>query len=345
MDKRIILSVAGSGKTSEIIRKISYNDRAIIVTYTENNYKNIKNKIINKFEEIPPNVKIYTYFSFLYKFCFAPLKKGFLTKGLTFSQVNNKFLKSNDINYYMNLTNRKMYYCRLAKLCKEKMIDEIVRRVEKYSDELIVDEVQDFSGNDFNFLMKLCNDIKINVFMVGDFYQHTYDTSRDGGVNKNLYSNIENYKSKIKILAPQVTIDDDKKFLKSKRCTQSVCDFIKNNLNIEIEAENNKKSIIKEIKDKEEISKIINNDKIVKLFFKENIKYDINNTNNWGNAKGNTYEDICVVLNKNTYKLLQEKNLQKLATLTRNKLYVACSRTANNLFLINEALLQDYRKE
>ena len=75
MDKRLVLAVAGSGKTTEIINKVNYDDKTLIVTYTEANYKNIKNKIIKKFNEIPSGIRIYTYFSFLYTFCFAPFRK------------------------------------------------------------------------------------------------------------------------------------------------------------------------------------------------------------------------------------------------------------------------------
>ena len=68
MDKKLVLAVAGSGKTTEIINKVTYDDKPIIITYTENNYNNIRNKIIKTFNEIPPNMRIYTYFSFLYNF-------------------------------------------------------------------------------------------------------------------------------------------------------------------------------------------------------------------------------------------------------------------------------------
>jgi DNA helicase-2/ATP-dependent DNA helicase PcrA len=90
MDKKLVLAVAGSGKTTEIINKVNYDDKTIIITYTENNYNNIRNKIIKKFNEIPPNMRIYTYFSFLYKFCFLPLKKNLNVKGIDYNTIKNK---------------------------------------------------------------------------------------------------------------------------------------------------------------------------------------------------------------------------------------------------------------
>ncbi|HHT9977306.1 TPA: hypothetical protein ACT9LU_002870, partial [Legionella pneumophila] len=49
MDKRVIFAVAGSGKTTHIINRLDTQKRAIILTYTENNYYHLKNQIIQKF--------------------------------------------------------------------------------------------------------------------------------------------------------------------------------------------------------------------------------------------------------------------------------------------------------
>ena len=78
MDKRIIFAVAGAGKTTTIINKLSLEENSLIITYTENNFKNLKKKVIDKFGYLPENIKIYTYFNFLYSFCYKP----FLTNRL-----------------------------------------------------------------------------------------------------------------------------------------------------------------------------------------------------------------------------------------------------------------------
>ena len=97
MDKKLVLAVAGSGKTTEIINKVNYDDKTIIITYTENNYNNIRNKIIKKYNEIPPNVRIYTYFSFLYRFCFLPLKKNLDVKSIVLGPTTSIMYKINNI--------------------------------------------------------------------------------------------------------------------------------------------------------------------------------------------------------------------------------------------------------
>ena len=340
MDKRLVLAVAGSGKTTEIIKKINFNDRTIIVTYTDNNYNNIKNKIIKKYKEIPPNVRIYTYFSFLYKFCFAPLKRNLYVKGLEYNQINNRFALSKNLDYYMNMYNRKMYHSRLAKLCNEKLLDDIHERLEKYFDNIYVDEIQDFSGHDFNLLISIikCN---CNVFLVGDYYQHTYDTSRDGNTNKNLYNNYEEYVKKFKIAIPEIIIDNTN-FLKSKRCSINVCLFIKQNLGINIESYYNQTTKVQTVTDEVEIENIVNDNSVIKLFYQNSKKYNIKNTDNWGNSKGKTYKDVCIVLNEKTYNLFINNKLHILSPVTKNKLYVACSRPTNNLYIVREKLLNTY---
>lgn len=85
MDKRIIFAVAGAGKTTTIINKLSLEENSLIITYTENNFKNLKKKVIDKFGYSSENIKIYMYFNFLYSFCYRP----FLTNRL--KSKGNKF--------------------------------------------------------------------------------------------------------------------------------------------------------------------------------------------------------------------------------------------------------------
>ena len=340
MDKELVLATAGSGKTTEIINKLNKENKILLITYTDANYDILKNKVIEKFKEIPNNIKIYTYFSFLYSVCFAPLKRNWDIRGLDFRDINNKYLKKENIEYYLNKRNRKMYHRRLASFCNKQLIDEIKNRLEKYFDIIYVDEVQDFAGHDFNFLLNIL-EANVKFFMVGDYYQHSYDSSQDGNVNINLYKNYDKYINMFKQKNIAINIDLLKK---SKRCSATVCKFIKNKIGINIESDKKNETIVKEIDTNEEILKIIENKKIVKLFYNNHIKYNIENTNNWGNSKGETYKDVSVILNDNTYKMYKKNMLNKLPQQTKNKLYVACSRTKNNLYFIEEKKITRYKK-
>ena len=85
MDKRVILAVAGSGKTSDLVASLDEEQRFLIVTYTELNHDNLRRKIIQRFGYFPVNITLYTYFSFLHGFCYRPfLRSAKNTKGMTF---------------------------------------------------------------------------------------------------------------------------------------------------------------------------------------------------------------------------------------------------------------------
>ena len=92
MDKQVIFAVAGSGKTTHIINNLNLNNRFLIITYTNNNVHNLRTGILRKFGFFPENIKLYSYYSFLYNFCCKPfLDLEFRTKGINFRQTPFKF--------------------------------------------------------------------------------------------------------------------------------------------------------------------------------------------------------------------------------------------------------------
>jgi len=71
-DKRLILAVAGSGKTRYLIDHLNLDERFLIVTYTNTSLNLIKSRIIKKYGYLPKNIKTLTYFEFIYGFCLKP---------------------------------------------------------------------------------------------------------------------------------------------------------------------------------------------------------------------------------------------------------------------------------
>lgn len=341
MDKKLILAVAGSGKTTKIINSINEFDEALLITYTNNNAKQLMNRLMDRFGYLPSNIAIYTYFSFLYSFCFKPLREMENVQGIDYYNKAPKYVKQSDPNYYINPNTRKMYYYRLSKYCKKELLDEIKQRIEKYFEYLYIDEVQDLAGNDFNFIINLVKCLNIDVLMVGDFYQYTYSTSNDGNVNKNLHNGFDKY---VEIFINNKINIDLNALSKSCRCTKIICDYVKDNLGINIESNKSDITSIYEIVNENKLDEVLGNDNIVKLFYKDSNKYKLK-ADNWGNVKGITYEnDICVVLNKETYSKYKNNRLIELSQLTKNKLYVALTRTTKNVYLVEEAKLTRYKK-
>lgn len=344
MDKRVILAVAGSGKTTYLVNHLSQNKRTLIITYTDNNYDNIRDKILREYRESwPENVTVMRYFQFLYQFCYKPLfSDECKAKGIDFDSSPPRWAKKRTKLFY--LTNSNYFYSnRLAAFLEDfNATSEIKRRLEKYFDEFVIDEVQDIAGRDFNLLQSLMS-ANLNMLFVGDFYQHTYDTSRDGTVNKTLFSDIDSYEmrfSKAGIFVDKTTLQN------SWRCSKAICDYVRENFGIMIySAKTSNENIIICVTDPLKIEKIYKDPAVVKLHYNGAAKYGKGHKN-WGDTKGqDCYTDVCVLLNKTAYLQYTNGTLQNLAMTTRNKLYVALTRAKGNVYLIEEAAIKQFMDE
>ncbi len=335
MDNRLILAVAGAGKTTYIIRKLTLEKRALIITYTNNNFENLRTSVIDKFGYIPPNITIMTYFSFIHSFCYLPyLKDECKTNGIFFKPNINQYAKGRS-RYITN--GDRLYSNRISKFIMEKgILKNVIERIERYFDLLFIDEIQDFAGNDFNFLLSL-NTLKIPQLYVGDFYQHTFDTSRDGIVNGTLHDDLQKYKE----WYTKIGFDIDEETLsRSYRCGPVICDYISRNLGISIKSHKQDKSYIKFTKDEADVKELFLNNTIIKLFYQKHYAYK-KYTRNWGDSKGeNQYLDICVALNDGTYKKYCSSELHNLPEQTKNKLYVALTRANRNVYMVPEKVVK-----
>ena len=283
-----------------------------------------------------------TYFRFLYNFCYKPfLLNEFPAKGICWDPppAYTTKLRRNNPRYYMN-SGAKLYHNRLAKLLEIMNVQSLLnQRLEKYFENIFIDEVQDFAGHDFNLLMNICK-ININIILVGDFFQHTFDTSRDGVVNRNLHKDLSVYQSrftKVKIKIDSQTLSH------SYRCSPTLCDFVTEKVGIPISSHREDETKICLIEDMSIMEEKFHCNNTVKLFYQSHNKYSCY-SQNWGASKGEDhYHDVCIVLNKNSYDLFKLGELHKLNPQTRNKLYVACTRARGDLYLASDQLLKSYR--
>lgn len=338
MDKTVIFAVAGSGKTSYILNELNLESRALVITYTNSNLNNLKERVIEKFHHYPANIVVVNYADFLYQFCYKPfLSFSINAKGINWEPNRNKFAK-NDSRYIDDF--KRLYGNRIAKFLEEKNVFEKIRqRLGKYFDVLFIDEIQDFAGHDFNLLKQLAN-TSIRLLFVGDFYQHTFDTSRDGNVNGTLHADYKKYRAQFQAMG--ITVDQTT-LTKSWRCSTTVCEFITTKLGIDISSHLIETTDILLIIDPDKVAAIFHNALVIKLFYREHYKYPCF-SKNWGDSKGeDRYMDVCVVLNGKSWELYQKDGLESLPPSTLNKLYVACSRARGNLLFIPEVLLKSFK--
>lgn len=338
MDKRVMLAVAGAGKTTHIIDSLSAEKRSLIVTYTNANYHNLQKKINEKYNyNWPENVVLMRYFPFLYNFCFKPFLSDIVNaKGITFKPNPNQYANHIRPEYYMN-HERYLYSNRISQLIEvQKVVDLVKNRIQTYFDEFIIDEVQDIAGRDFNLLKTLMT-TNVNMLFVGDFYQHTFDTSRDGSVNNSLFSDISKYKD---IFSKNGFTVDTQTLSNSWRCSKSLCSYISDNLNIIINSNRSAgdDTFISYVEDSSTIKNIIKDKNIIKLHYQNAANYGSDHKN-WGETKGeDDYTDVCILLNQTSFKKFKEQQLHTLPPQTKNKLYVALTRARGNVYIVEEAL-------
>ncbi len=340
MDKRVIFAVAGSVKTTHIVNGLDLDRRFLLITYTDNNLSNLRRKIIERFGYFPSNIILLSYFTFLHSFCFKPfLFLQMRTKGINYDWPP-EWPRNRTVEAFYVDRHRRLYHNRIASLLYFKeTVGDVTRRIEKYFDVVCIDEVQDFGGYDFDFLATISGS-NVDVLLVGDFYQHTFDTSRDGAKNNSLHDDYEKYKKRFERAGLGV---DTTSLARSYRCSPAVCDFIRKHLGIEIYSHSNEVTNVTFLDRQDDADRLHGCQRTVKLFYENHHKY-VCYSENWGKSKGTDhYQDVCVVLTDTASKDFKNGVLRNAAPQTRNKLYVACSRARGNLYLMPGQLFKKFK--
>lgn len=238
---RLIVSVAGSGKTTYLINealKIK-NGRVLITTYTEANEKEIRRKFIEINNIIPANVTIQTWFSFLIQHGVKPYQgaifdgviKGMLfvnnASGINFVNkrgVSIPYTEEKDFEKVYFSPNKKLYSDKLSKFvvrCNEESNGKVFNRLARIFTHIFVDEVQDLAGNDLEILKKIFG-TQICTTLVGDPRQVTYITHIERLNEKYRNGRIKDFileKCKKRCLVDETTLK------KSHRNNARICSF------------------------------------------------------------------------------------------------------------------------
>ncbi len=332
MGKIVYLAVAGAGKTTMLVNSTSANRRTLLLTYTTQNVGTLRDKVIDKYGFVPALFHIMTLDRYLYSYCFRPLHAN--KHRVRYISYDHTLPRVGGLPRYIS-SGGALYRGRLAKFLSEFGSDDITRRMNKYYDQLIIDEIQDFAANDFNFLEHMCAGA-IDMVGAGDFYQHTFDSSTDGNTRQSLHADYAQYVKDLKALGLVV---DSTSLNKSRRCPPKLCTAIQDKLGIRIESSSASESEVVHITDFGSIRSIHKNDSIVKLFWQEHRKYRCF-SNNWRLSKGlDYYNDVCVVLTQKATDFWMKGTA--LEPVSRNALYVALTRARGNVYLVS---LPDFNK-
>ena len=370
MDKTIVLAVAGAGKTYNICERVNINKKNLILAFTNENIKNIKNEMNKQYGEIPKLTEIMTFDSFKYKYLICPYEptileffknESFKRRGITVADPpkqtivingkrvpNKSYYNKNQFKHYINKDNK--YYCsNLSELLlqikngKDKLIDRIADNLNNFFDCILIDEFQDFRKHDYDLIIALSKRID-NMVLVGDYYQHSVSGKNNSGKPFKNGKNFITYKDFVELLKKQKFNVDTTSLSGSRRCPKNICDFVKEKLNIEIYANNTNKGEIIWV-DEDNIEAILLDDNITKLVFENSKIYSFKSIN-WSYSKGDTMSDICVFLTPKFENIDDDSfDINQISSITRNKIYVAFTRTDGDLYLVKSSVFEKVKSK
>lgn len=347
MDKKLILSVAGSGKTYTLCKEIDVTKRNLILAYTNENIRNLNAEVIAHKGCIPDNFLIMTFDSFLLNYVALPYAKVVAN-----TQDKNYLFDSYRCAYNLNLppywktgmaqymTSTGIFYGELIPkfINKFDLMTKALFSINKHFDRVYIDEAQDFAGERFDILKTIIHGVR-NIFLVGDYYQHSVSTKID--MKKQPFVKSMTYKKYKKLFENMGVGIDETTLVKSRRCPINICNLVSAKLNINIESEGINNGEVFFISTKEEALRIINDDSIIKLKYDDSRKCSFR-AMNWSYSKGDTFSNVCVILTQTLKDFTKDDFVYKGSEITKNEFYVALTRTKGNLYILTDKLYKEY---
>lgn len=358
MAKKVILAVAGAGKTYHICHEIDLTKRNLILAFTHENIYNIQKELCDAHGCVPELTTVSTFDSFVYHQLILPYEPSiaehfgyprFISRGICTiapppqtikdtkgkSVANPLYEKKDKLAHY---TIREQYYCATlselvlqVKKKRESLVKRVAARLNLFYDCVLIDEFQDFREHDYELIMALAKQLN-DVVLVGDYYQHSVSATNNSGKpfkNGSADVSYDDFVAKLKKAGFEVdltTLD------KSRRCSAEICDYVREKLRISITSSGDHGGTVKWIDD--DPSSVLDDDQIIKLVFQEAGKYSFPALN-WSYSKGDTVDSACVILTDSLDNLGSDKfNPDMIKPSTLNKLYVAMTRSRGDLYLM-----------
>ena len=253
-NNKLIISAAGSGKTTYLVNKALEFDKTeqiLITTYTIENEEEIRKIILKKRKAIPSNITIQGWFSFTLQHGVKPYQGSMNDilfendiKGLLLSEGNSSIKKNiqgkpiiyngrplswgeKDFKPFYFTKNWKIYSDKISKFiigCNQKVKGEIISRISRIYSYIFIDEVQDLAGYDLE-IIKLLLKSNVETILVGDPRQVTYLTNHYRKYPKYKDGKIKEFlQNECKSLIDKNTIDETI-LKKSHRNNQAICDY------------------------------------------------------------------------------------------------------------------------
>lgn len=193
MANEIIIAAAGGGKTTRIAQRAATElRRTALVTYTNNNVQELRNRFYEIGPAIPPHVEIWSWYRFLLTELVRPYQLSLVKRRIDELQfVNGRpapYAKKSDIDrYFLCDGGRRIYSDKIAEfvlMLNQASDGAMLARLAQRFSCIYVDEVQDMAGWDLE-LLELLLKSDIHIVLVGDHRQATFRTNNSPKNSRN----------------------------------------------------------------------------------------------------------------------------------------------------------------
>lgn len=365
MARRVILAVAGAGKTYHICHAVNPNKRNLILTYTNENVRNIVRELKDMGHgEMPYLTDVMTFDSFVYRYAVCPFNpsiraafsdcKDTAIGGLTWEEAPpqtigkgrnrrpNPFYKKNCEWRHFTTQSGAYYGDRLCELImkvgkgRDKLVNRVAAHIRSFYDFVAIDEFQDFRSHKYDFMVGIAKKLD-EVVLVGDYYQHSVSGRTNHGKP---FDDVEydDFVTGLKKLGFDI---DTSTLSKSRRCADAVCAMVRDSLDIKINGNLDTEGAVSRVTERSKAENIFRDKSIPKLVYdKTSILPEMENTITWGLSKGDTYMDSCVILTGSTNVLMELNGRYHDSDIIRNKLYVALTRAKRYVYLVGDDMIR-----
>ena len=335
-----ILAAAGSGKTTELVKRallVPPEETVLLTTYTRTGEEEIRRAIRYQCDVTPANITVMSWFTFLYRHGLLPYQNPTFGvnwfRGIHFEHPGQRWIKKTDTVRFFADQSRLAYKDFLAELVV--LIDEVndggvFSRISSLFHHVMVDELQDLSAGDFDVLKRLC-DVCNSVVVVGDPRQGTFSTSQDRKNRQYVRSNVSRWLNELN--DKQVFLLENRNF--SYRCRKEICRFADSlfpefpatvSMNQRVTGHDGLFAITSE--DVDHYAGLFKPQVLVW----ENASRHEDRARNFGDVKGLTFERVLIYPTKTIEEYLSGGKLLK--EVTRAKFYVAITRASQSVAIV-----------
>ena len=341
-ENRVIIACAGSGKTTRLVEEALDNRtrRIAMVTYTNNNAREISARFGQRNSGVPKHVDLMTWFGFLLRECARPYQRAKYPEKriesiLFVNKQSAKYVGETDTGHHYFANGEFIYSDKISKFvleCEGKTSQAVTTRLGQVYTDIFIDEFQDLAGWDLE-VIKMLLQSDIRVTMVGDPRQHIYSTNPSQKNKQYLGINMVN-------LVDKWAIDglcSIEHMSTTHRCNGMICEF-SNTLwpgidamtplrfdttdhdGVFLVAKNLVKEYIERFK-----PQVLRHDKRVKTYGYKAL--------NFGLAKGLQFPRVLIVPTKPIKEYLQSSDLSHIKN-SRDKLHVAVTRAWHSVAFV-----------